>query len=328
MLGAMAELVPALRGGAARAVALVALYVALAAINIRGVRTSTRFIEGASVAKLLPLLLLVAVGLFAIEPANLRWGGLPNAGALGNTSVILIFAFLGIETSLTPSGEVRNPSRTIPVSVLAALLLVTVLYMAVQTVAQGVLGPSLSQHADAPLVATAEQVLGASGRVLILLATAVSTFGHCSGDMLVSPRSLYAFARDGILPGWLSRIHPRFRTPHLAIAVHAAVCCAFAVWGSFGKLALLGAVVTLIVYLLLALAVIQLRRRDIRTEGEPFRIPGGFLVPLLAIVVVVWLLAHARRAEYLVTGVALIVASAIFALARLRGRVLPSASAS
>ena len=138
-------------------------------------------------------------------------------------------------------------------------------------------------------------------------------FRSLSSDALSTPRSLYAFARDGLLPAPLARLHPRFHTPWLAIAVHAVLAWALASVGSFGVLVLLANVAVLIGYLLCCVAAIELRRRNVQTGGRPFVLPGGPLVPVLDCVVLLWLLSHAAAQEFLVTGGALLVAALLFA---------------
>src|SRR6185312_17050728 len=115
---------------------------ALAVLNIAGVEGANRFNAVMTVAKLLPLLLLVAIGAFAIKTANLSWTGTPPAAATGRAAAVLIFAFLGLETALVPSGEVKDPARTIPRAIFIAMLVITLLYLAIQIVAQGLLGAS------------------------------------------------------------------------------------------------------------------------------------------------------------------------------------------
>ena len=136
----------------------------LAFVNVRGVKPGARLVEGITVAKLLPLALLIGVGVFAIDPAHLAWPGWPGGEALGSTVLLLIFAFAGIEVALVPSGEVREPERTVPRAIGLALALTTLLYLAIQAVAQGVLGGELQQEASAPLAAAAGRLLGDWGR--------------------------------------------------------------------------------------------------------------------------------------------------------------------
>jgi amino acid transporter len=244
---------------------------------------------------------------------------------IGTASITLIFAFVGVEVALVPSGEVRDPARTVPRAVFLALGLTTLLYLLLQLVAHAVLGSTLASFSDAPLAEVASRVLGPVGRIMVLVGGGLSMLGFLSGDALGTPRSLYAFARDGLLPAPLARLHPQFHTPWISIVVHTAIAWALASGGTFGVLALLSNVALLVSYLLCCVAAIELRRRNVQAAGRPFQLPGGPLVPALACIVVLWLLSHATVQEFAVTGGAVIVAALLFGWRSLRRRV-PSAS--
>ena len=199
----------------------------------------------------------------------------------------------------------RRPHRRVlvPRALIAALVIVTVLYMGIQIVAQGVLGAELATNTEAPLAEAAKRVLGSGGQMLVLLGAAISTLGYVAGDMLAAPRGIYALGRDRLLPAVIGSVHPRYRTPHVAIVIHAVLCLGFALSGSFEMLAVLSVIATLIVYLICCLAAVQLRRRDIRVEGAvPFRLPGGPVIPILASAIVVWLMTASTRQEVLAMG--------------------------
>ena len=313
------QLSPPLSHPAVRAGMLIVMFAGLAAINIRGVRIGSGVVQTVTAAKLAPLLILVSVGFFAINAENLQWPGMPTAGETARTSVILIFAFLGIESALTPSGEVRQPARTVPLAIFIALTLVTLLYMGIQIVAQGVLGAELPKNTTAPLAETALRVLGNGGRMLVIVGTAISTFGYVAGDMLAAPRGIYALGRDGLLPAKIGAIHSRYRTPHVAIGIHAILCLGFALSGTFERLAVLAVIATLIVYLICCLATIQLQRRDIRDEGAiPFKVPGGPVIPIIASAIVVWLMTASTKEEVVAMAVMLVVETVVFLLMRRR----------
>jgi amino acid transporter len=310
-----------LAGPIVRNGALIITYAALAAINIRGVKTGSGVVQTVTAAKLAPLLLLIVVGLFGISARNLTWPGLPPVGEIGRASIILIFAFSGIESALTPSGEVREPARTVPRAILTALVVVTLIYMGIQIVAQGVLGPELATNSKAPLAEAAKRLLGSSGQMLVILGAAISTFGYVAGDMLAAPRGLFALGRDRLLPAAIGAIHPQYRTPYVAIVIHAVVCLAFALSGSFEKLVVLAVIPVLIVYLICCLATLQLERRDVRDEGTvPFKVPGGPVIPLIASGIVVWLMTASTKQEVLAMGVMLAAEGALFLLMRGRRR--------
>jgi amino acid transporter len=326
--GSVGALVPALGSRAAGGGVLALLFAALTWINVRGVKQGTRLVEFTSVAKLLPLIVFVAVGAFFVDGDNLRIAALPSGGEIAEACIVLVFAFSGVESALVPSGEVRDPARTVPRAIALAMTLVTVMYLAIQLVAQGVLGPQLAEHGAAPLADASRVFLGEGGRLMLLLGAIVSMFGYASGMTLAVPRALFAFGRDGILPAPIAAVHARFRTPHVAIVVQSVVVVLLAVTGTFRQLAVFANVSALLCYLICCVAAWELRRRDVRAGGAiPFRVPGGALVPALASAVIIWLLvAGTPPRVFALVGLALAIATGLFLLARLRRRT-PAAPA-
>ena len=310
--GSIGALTSIVDNQAARGALLASLFGALAFVNVRGVRSGSRVVQVVTVAKLLPLAILVVSGIWSIDPHALRWPGPPSLAALGRTSIILIFAFAGVEIAVAPAGEIRDPTRTVPRAIFTALTITTTFYLLIQVVAQGLLGSSLTNFASAPLAEAASRVLGATGRLTVLVGGAVSMFGYISGDMLGSPRVLYAFGRDGTLPEPFRRVHPVFRTPHVAIAFYAIVVATLAISGTFAQLAILANVSALTLYGTAVAAAAELQRRNVRSEGAPLRLPGGLTIPLLAIGMIVWLLSHATRRELAVEAIVLGIAAAFY----------------
>ena len=320
--GSVGALWSAASSPAARAILIAVLFTGLAAVNIRGVTPGIRLVETLTVAKLLPLLVLVGGGIWFVNPVYLRWPGIPAAQAIGQAAIVLIFAFVGLEIALVPSGEVRDPARTVPRALFSALAITTILYLLIQCVAQGLLGPIMPSFSNAPLAEAASRVLGQSGRLLMLLGAVVSMFGYVAGDMLGSPRSLFAFAQDGVLPAVVARIHPRFHTPHIAIAIYACSVSALAISSSFTQLAVLANVAALTMYLMCVAASYELQRRDVRADGgTPFAVPGGPAVPILAAVVILWLLSSATRREFGVEALVLAVASMFYLIRKTGGQL-------
>jgi amino acid transporter len=286
------------------------------------VRQGTAVNVVSTVAKLLPLILLLVAGAFAVKSNNLAWSGAPSTGSLARTSVLLIFAFAGIETALVPSGEVRNVARTVPRAIALAMVAITILYIGLHLVAQGTLGASLAGSAT-PLADAAAVALGPWGRTLILVGAAVSMFGYVSGMTLAVPRALFALGRDGFLPRAVAAVHPRWRTPWVAIAVQAMVTFALAVSSGFEKLAILANLSTLLLYAACCVAAWQLRRRDVRADGIPFRVPGASIVPWLALAVIAFLLKSITLGEWAVVGGVMAAAAILYFAtrgARMRAR--------
>jgi len=310
-------LVPRLDGPAPRALILVAIFALLGGVNVLGVRQGVFLNAVATGAKLLPLVLLIVFGAFAIRPAHLAWTTSPAPGAVARTSILLIFAFSGIESALVPSGEIENVRTTVPRAILVAMLTITLLYLALQTVALGVLGGALASQ-RAPLAEAAAQVFGPWGRTLLLVGATVSMFGYVSGMTLAVPRALYVFGRDGYLPRPVAAIHPRYRTPYVAIVLQCAIVCTLAVTNGFEKLAILANLVTLILYGMCCLAAWGLRRRGVRTGGEPLRVPGYGPVPFVACAIILWLLTSITWEEWRVAAAVIGLAALLFVMTRRR----------
>ena len=173
-------------------------------------------------------------------------------------------------------------------------------------------GRSWHSTKAAPLAAAAERVLGSGGRFLLVLGATLSIFATLSGSLLATPRALFAAAEDGLLPARLAAIHPRFRTPYIAIIVFAVLSYAFAITGTFRALAVVSSASVLLIYFAVSLSVLGLRRRNVQATQQMFCIPGGPFVPLLSCGVVLWLLSHAAKAEVLGLSLLLLVASAVY----------------
>jgi amino acid transporter len=312
---AAASLVPAIGTLGGRALFIGVIFAAVAWINVRGVKQGTWLNVVLTVAKLVPLALLLVGGLVAANGANLRWEhGVPAASDLARASVILVFAYAGVESALVPSGEVRDSARTVPRAVFLAMGIVTLLYVGLQVAAQGVLGPALPGSAT-PLADAAGRVFGAWGVVMISTGLMISAFGYLSGMMLAVPRALFAFARDGILPRQLAAVHPRFHTPWVAIVAQSTLCWVLAVLNSFETLAIIANVSAALVYIGCAAAAWKLSRGPTATNAEAFRIPGGALVPVLAILALLFLLSAVTVREWSVLVIVLVAASVLYFVA-------------
>lgn len=323
MVEGMTIAFPVLGESVPRAVFIIALLMFLAAVNIKGVKAGVRLYVFNTLAKLVPLLLLLAAGLFAINMENLAIPEWPSAREIGAGAIMLFFAFTGAECALNASGEIKNPSRTVPMGLSIGIGGLVALYVGLQTVAQGVLGPELATNTDAPLAAVALEVFGGWGGKMLLAGVVISIYGAISGDMLGAPRVIFASSLDDNLPRFLSKVHPQYKTPHLAVIFFAIVVCAFALSGTFRYLAVFATGSLLLIDLGVSLAVLRVRQRDGLPKAGEFQLPFGPLIPLLSGLIVGWLLLQVP-AEEAISIAALIGASvvvfAIRAMGRARGR--------
>ncbi len=281
-----------------RAIIFFILFGGIAFINISGTKKAIRLVELNTVVKLIPLLALVAVGIFYIQPKNLVIMQWPSLNQLGEVSLVLFFAFVGADTALGASGEIKNPARTVPLGILVGLFIVLVLYVGIQTVAVGVLGSDIVHHAEAPLAQVGFSIYGQTGITIILVATFLSMFGLLSGDLLASPRIVFAGAKQGMLPKVLASIHPNYKTPYIAIIVYALIAFIFSISGAFRQLAALASASMLSVYLLVCIATIKMRLTE-KEKSKGFRLPGGITIPIIGIVIVLWFLSNLARNEWI-----------------------------
>ena len=303
----------------ARPLVMLGVVGAAAWVNIRGLKGGARLVEVATLVKLVPLVLFVAAGVFVVKVPNLTWPAVPAATDVFATAGFIFLAFAGLESALQPSGEVRDPARTVPRAALTATAVVVVLYLSVQLVAQGILGDALANEGVAPLASAAGAAYGPSARTLMLAAAAASMFGNLCGAVLAGPRSVYALGRDGFLPRALGAVHSTRHTPHVAILAFAAVSLGFGLSGSFERLAVLTNLTTLLVYVVVALAAWRLRATGVRVEGEPFALPGGPLVPILACAAIgTVIVATVTVKEVAAMAVAIAVATALFVVRQMR----------
>jgi amino acid transporter len=291
------SLAPASFKTALRALLIVAVVGGVALINIAGVKRAVRFIQWATAVKLLPLAIFILAGLPAMHRANFALTSHVGTQGLGRALILILFALTGMEISLSVSGEVSKPARTIPRALVISLTFVTMLYIAIQVTAQGILGGALAQS-SAPLVDAMARV-SPGLRMMMLAGAVLSMTGFISSDILGTPRVLFAFARDGMLPQVLGRVHPRLHTPYIAIGCYALAAMVLALTGTFAELAVLAMLACTVIYILACLAAWRLARDGVAQMGTPlnFRWLGSAVV--VGVASMLFMIALASRAEIL-----------------------------
>jgi APA family basic amino acid/polyamine antiporter len=270
-------------------------------VNIRGAKEGVRLVQFFTIIKLAPLILIIFFGIGLIKTENLMWDELPTVANFGQTAFILFFAFSGFETTLGVSGELKNPKRTVPLGLLLGGVILMLTYMLLQMVIQGALGAEVALFKDAPLAAVADKIIGPIGATILIIVTAISCLGNNTGDILATPRLLFAGAKDGFYPKFLARVHPKYATPYLAVIIYAALIFIFSVAGGFEELAVLASCAILLIYLSVILATIKMRRKMVENAEQTFTIPGGLIVPSIGIIAIIWLLTMLSIEDILAT---------------------------
>ena len=308
--------------GSERLLVVTLLLGGLAAINLAGVRYGSLAINFFTISKLAPLALFLGVGIFFIEPGNFeRMFDLSGGtGTFGAAVLMLMFTFGGYELITIPASEARSPRRDAPRALLLTIGVVVVIYFLVQLVAVGTL-PALDTS-PTPLADAAEAFGGSVFGILIAIGGLLSIAGSNAGSMLAGPRLTFALGDRGQLPRFFAHVHGRYRTPDVSILIYLGVAVALAYSGTFVQLATLSVVARIMFYMTTCAAIPVLRRR-FEAPDDAFKLPGGMLIPGLALIVCIMILVNASAADIKGGGIALLIGAVFYLMAG--GRIMAPA---
>ncbi len=278
-------------------------------INVIGVKAAARTGVVFVLVKLVPLAVFILIGLFYVDWSGVNGIGLPPLNNLGEAALLLLFAYAGFENTPAAAGEYKNPQRDVPFALITMIVSITVIYTLVQLVALGTL-PGLVAS-NSPLAEAAGLFAGQWAALLLTIGAAISIMGTNNNTMLFGPRYAYALSVDGFGPQALARIHPRFRTPAVAILTQGAIAVALALSGTFVQLVLLSIVARLTTYITTTAALLILQRRYTDKPGA-LKLAGGPLIPVLALMLSLALLASATWANLLAALIALIIGAGVY----------------
>jgi amino acid transporter len=289
------SLLPAAVKSPAHAIVIIAVITGVAFVNIGGVQAGAKLIGGATVFKMIPLAIFIVAGAGAIHRANFLQTVAPTSSNVGRALILALFALTGMESPLGASGEIANPARTIPRALAASMFCITLLYVTIQFIAQGILGSALPAAA-APL-ADAMAGIHPALRLVMIIGAGLSMFGWLGADLLGSPRVLFAFAREGLLPRVLGLVHPNSHAPHVAILTYAILAMGVALSGTFAELAVLSTLGAAGVYIMACAAAWWLARRGVAMAGTPLGFRWLGCAMGIGITSMLLLIALATRAE-------------------------------
>jgi amino acid transporter len=307
---------PSLAGGTPRMLLITAVTLTLMWINIRGIKQASWVVNSLTVGKLVPLLLFILVGMWFVDGSRFADPPPVSLGQAGAAALLLVFAYGGYEVTGVPAGEAANPRRDVPFAFVMTIITVALVMTLTSVVATGVL-PDVGAT-QTPLADGAALFLGAAGALVVSVGSAISMTGNNMGQVLTGSRTIFALAENGDLPRWFARVHPRHQTPSNAILFTSAVALTLALTGSFVTLAAVSAVARLVMYLAVCTATLVLRRRvpDAEMGEAQFTAPLGPIVPVLASVVALSILAGATPQQLLMGGYALLAGGVLFVIAK------------
>jgi len=255
------------------------IVLALTGLLVIGIKESARVTSVIVTIKIAVVLFFIAVGAFAVDPAN--WSPfMPNGfTGVGAAAAVIFFAYIGFDAVSTTAEEARNPQRDVPMAILTSLAICTLLYVAVSAVLTGIV-PYSKIHVKAPVAEALNAVGYRWGSALVATGALAGITSVLIVMLLGQIRVFYAMSRDGLLSPWLSAVHPRYGTPHHATLVTGITVAILAGFVPIGVAAELTNIGTLFAFTLVCLAVLVSRR--IRPElRRPFRTPFVPVVPVL-----------------------------------------------
>ncbi len=290
-----------------RAAIIVLTVIVLAIINVLGIRQTAIVSNAFTIGKLVPIILFIAVGLFFLNPQAYEFGPSPTTDAFSKSVLRLVYAFTGFEMATIPAGEVRDPRRSLPRALLIAILIVAVLYIMIQVVCVGTL-PDLATS-QKPLADAGSRFLGTAGGAIISAGAIISITGNLNILLLSGSRLPFAMAEQKQLPSFIRSIHKRFFTPYVAILITATLMLFLTLKSSFVAALTISTIARLVTYgaTCLALPVFRVRRE---VPAAAFRLPGGTIIAILSLALIVWLLYSAldeAKATALAAAVGLLI---------------------
>ena len=309
---------PAANEGWVRIAIICAVVIPMTAINVMGVRQSALLTNIFTVGKIVPLLLLVAVGVFFIQPANFDFADSPSYTNFSQAVLLLIYAYVGFEAAVIPAGESKNPTRDLPFALFVALGFCTILFILVQLVAIGTL-PGLADS-KTPLADAAATFMGPLGAGFIAIGALISILGNLNGGFLAASRLPYAMAENKELPPVVGNVHSRFRTPYISIIATALVILVLTIYSTFFTAVTIATVTRLLVYATTCLSLPVFRRRQNAPEAK-FKGRFGIPATVVSLVLIGWLLTDEKvRTEGFPILIAIVVGLVIFAASKLLNR--------
>jgi amino acid transporter len=317
LVGYFSFFVPAAGAGVGRALTIAVVVLGLTAVNLIGVRHAALLGDAFTIGKLLPLLLFIGVGLFALQPGAFAPPPRPAFGSFSVSVLLLVYAFSGFEMAVIPGGETQDPRGNLPHALLTAIAVVTVIYVLIQVVAIGTL-PTLASSTR-PLADAGARFLGPAGGAIISAGAVVSIVGNLNVILLVGARLPYAMAERGELPRFFTTVHSRFRTPHVALYVTSAIVLVLTLTGTFVYAVTVSVIARLLSYSATCAALPVLRRKP----GAPpaaFTAPAGVAAAIASLLLAGWLLSNITGPQARDAGVAALLGLAIYFARRLRTR--------
>jgi APA family basic amino acid/polyamine antiporter len=309
--------IPWFSDGIGRILLIVTICITLTWVNILGVKEGVRTMAVITVFKIVPIVLLIVLGMQHVSGDILFPDTLPKIDDLGDTTLLLIYAFVGFESATIMSGETKNPKETLPRALVMTPIIVGIFYFLIVITFISVL-----ENPGAPgttLMDVGRELMGPKGAILITFAAFFSIGGNLSSIMLAVPRLPFALAEKGMLPSWFGHVHEKYSTPSNSILMLGGLGLAFALSGSFAWLAAASSLMRLISYVLCIGSLPIIRNKATEEErATAYRLKGGYTIPIIALMVCLFIGAQSTMRSWVVTGALFLLGLILYAIAAQR----------
>ena len=285
--------------------------------NFIGVKEGVRTMVVITFLKIVPILILILLGLQHVSADTLFPATMPTIDDLGGTTLLLIYAFVGFESATIISGETKKPKETLPKALVQMIMIIGVLYFLIVLVYISVLPDAGAS--EATLTEVGRELMGPAGAIMITFAAFFSIGGNLSSIMLAVPRLPFALAEERLLPRWFGHVHEKYSTPSNSILLLGGLGLIFALSGSFAALAAASSLTRLISYVLCIGSLPIIRKKATEEERkEAYRLKGGYVIPVIALALCLWIGAQSTIQAWQVTGMMLAAGLALYSLAAKR----------
>ncbi len=305
---ALGGLIPSLNTVMLKNIIISVIFIVLAVINLLGIKLYEVIQNLATIAKILPFILFIGMGVFYIEPVNftpLVPNGVYTPGSFGAAAVMLFFAFTGFESLAVAAAEMENPQKNLPKATLITIFTVSAIYILLLACAIGIMGYELADT-TAPVQAAFTRIAGAFGTTIVAAGTLISIGALCIASSFITPHSGLALAEQHMLPAFMAKRN-RFGAPYWCIIVSTIVAMLIGYTGGFAFLASISVVSRFSQYIPTCLSIMVFRKK-MPDAPRVFKIPFGPVIPVIALLVSFWLLAQAKPQQLLIGFGAAIVA--------------------
>ena len=284
----------------------------LTLINVVGVKKVIKAVNVITLFKLLPVLLLILLAIPYLTPAGVIPDSLPKLSEFDSLILVILYAFVGFEGALVTAGETKDAKKTIPRALITGILVITVIYF---TVSIAYVNVVTEGGGDTPLVEMGEVLMGPIGGIMIVIAAIFSILGNATAITLAAPRMTFAMAEEGSLPKWFGQVSDKYATPANSIMFLGGLAFLLAISGTFLYLAAASTLARMLAYIVCMFSLPLIRKKaDAETLKNATKLPGGYIIPIIAIAVCGFAILQSELNNWLYIGGFIILGSVLYLL--------------